>query len=49
MQVVYLKVAYTLDCWKILCPEGKRNELERITAAMEFLARQAPQLMWPEP
>jgi hypothetical protein len=49
MQVIYLKVAYTLARWKILCPEGKRSELEGVIAALETLARQAPQLMWPEP
>jgi hypothetical protein len=49
MQVIYLKVAYTLARWKILCPEGKRSELEGVIAALETLARQAPRLMWPEP
>jgi hypothetical protein len=49
MQVVFLKVGYTLARWKILCPEGKKSELERTMEALELLARQAPQLMWPEP
>jgi hypothetical protein len=49
MQVVFLKVGYTLARWKILCPEGKRSKLERAMEALELLARQAPQLMWSKP
>jgi hypothetical protein len=49
MQVVFLKVGYTLARWKIMCPKGKRRELERAMEALELLARQAPLLMWPEP
>jgi hypothetical protein len=49
MQVLYLKVGYTLACWKVLCPKGKRSKLERVSGALELLMRQAPPLMWPEP
>jgi hypothetical protein len=38
MQVVFLKVGYTLARWKILCPEGKRSKLERAMEALELLA-----------
>jgi hypothetical protein len=49
MQVLYLKVAHTLERWKVLCPDGKRSELERVCAALMSLVRQAPPLIWPEP
>jgi hypothetical protein len=49
MQVLYLKVAHTLGRWKVLCPEEKRSELERVCAALMSLVRQAPPLIWPEP
>jgi hypothetical protein len=42
MQVIYLRVAYTLARWKLLCPEGSRNALEEVILALEQLARQPP-------
>jgi hypothetical protein len=49
MQVIYLRVAYTLARWKLLCPEGSRSALEEVILALEQLARQPPLLTWPEP
>jgi hypothetical protein len=49
MQVLYLRVAYTLVRWKLLCPEGSKNALEEVILAVEQLARQPPVLAWPEP
>jgi hypothetical protein len=49
MQVIYLRVSYTLARWKLLCPEGSRNALEEVIMALEQLARQPPLLTWLEP
>ena len=49
MQVIYLKVAYTLARWKLLCPEGERAKLDAAINAVEALARQRPRLIYPEP
>jgi hypothetical protein len=38
MQVLHLRVAYTLVRWKPLCPEGKRSTLEEVIGALEHLA-----------
>jgi hypothetical protein len=49
MQVIYLKVAYTLVRWKLLCPEGSKRELEGAILALKQLARQPSLLTWPKP
>ena len=49
MQVLYVRVAYTLAKWRPLCPEGARRELNAAVKKLETLARMPPMLMWPEP
>jgi hypothetical protein len=42
MQVVFRKVAYTLAHWELLCLEGEREKLWRISGVLEALACRAP-------
>ena len=49
MQVLYVRVAYTLAKWRLLCPEGAKGELDAAVRNLDALARAPPMLMWPEP
>jgi hypothetical protein len=42
MEVVFQKVAYILAHWELLCLEGEKGKLKRISGALEALACCSP-------
>lgn len=49
MQAIYLRVAYTLVRWQLLCPEKEKDKLVNVIRNLEVMAFQPLPLMWPDP